>query len=52
MIPPRNPNQVPPELEDDVGKHNESDFNDPPPADDDDLTEDDEENYRDGDDEE
>jgi hypothetical protein len=30
MTPPRNPNQVPPELEDDIGKHNETEFNDDP----------------------
>ncbi len=47
MTPPKNPNQVPPDLEDDVGKHDESEFNEDPDTDEDNLDEDDEENFRD-----
>jgi hypothetical protein len=31
MNPPRDPTQVPPNLKEDVGKHNETDFNDDAP---------------------
>jgi hypothetical protein len=48
--PPRDPTQVPDPLKDDVGKHQESEFNEDSFSDDDDLDDDEDDQLRDDDD--